>query len=395
MTDVKIENGVLLTDEMSVNVAAASDGQATQELFVSANGNNAGGHTWATAYTTLEAAIDAISSDSDELTLINIAPGSYDINTTGIKTISSNIYLRGPQRNMVEITNTHASATGIFKFTGKFILERLTLDIGATTQTAININGASARGRIERCYIECDTASGAHTGILIDGSTKYIRILNSWIHGTAASTTGIKFAGATYCDCEHLWVKDCLIGVHLDTTADEDNRFFDIQFQDNATAVTIDAGADNNRFSDIHFSGNTTNVTEAATAGTTTYTEIHLAKETESMTPDDSTGVPITSGGLNTYTAVATAIISNIATPYKIVGFVATSMTDVTSVYTLQLLVGGVVIGTYAFYGGTTRTASPKANSGWFSPNTAVTGKIKSSSAGADAANIFLKYVAM
>lgn len=392
MTDYEIINGVIIYPETEVNVSIAVNDIVTHVRYVSANGNNTNGLTWATAYTSLKTALDAVSSSASDLTMINIAPGSYDLNTTGMPSYSSNIFLRGGDRSMVTITNTHATATGILKFTGKVVLEGLTFDIGATAQTAINFNGSSCNGHITQCYIECEAATGAHTAILVDGTLEYLRMEDIHVHGVAANTTAIKFSGTTnYCELHNIWIFVAKVGIHLDITGDEYNRFFDIRLNSCVTGLLIDVGADYNRFADIYFEGNTANISDAATG--TTYINLHLDKEIVSQTPDDSTGILVTSGGANTY-GDAAAVINNIATPFTLRGFVCTAMSDVNSNYTIQLLSGGVVVGTYIFFGGTTRTASVQGSSGWIAPNTAITAKGKSSTAGADTTRFFLKYVA-
>jgi len=59
-------------------VGAAVIGRAsTATLYVSPNGSNADGKTWSSAYNTIQAALDAASTDADDCTLILIRPSRY------------------------------------------------------------------------------------------------------------------------------------------------------------------------------------------------------------------------------------------------------------------------------------------------------------------------------
>ena len=57
----------------------------TETLYVSVNGSNTNGRTWAAAYTTIQAALDAASTNANECTQILIAPHAtcYNIDTAG------------------------------------------------------------------------------------------------------------------------------------------------------------------------------------------------------------------------------------------------------------------------------------------------------------------------
>ena len=64
----------------------------TDTLYVSPNGAGTDGKTWASAYTTLQAALTAASTDADACTQIVVGPHAiyYDINTTGDPTWTGN-----------------------------------------------------------------------------------------------------------------------------------------------------------------------------------------------------------------------------------------------------------------------------------------------------------------
>jgi len=68
----------------------------TATLRVSPNGTGVDGLSWRTAYTTIQDALDAASTDADDCTLILISPHTtnYDIDTTGDPTWAANVILK-------------------------------------------------------------------------------------------------------------------------------------------------------------------------------------------------------------------------------------------------------------------------------------------------------------
>ena len=104
-------------------MGAGISGRAiTDTLYVSPDGAGTNGKTWAGAFTTIQAALDAASTDANDCTQIIIAPHTmYDINTTGDPTWTGNYELIGTHRLWQPVRNYHASATSVMKFTGKVV----------------------------------------------------------------------------------------------------------------------------------------------------------------------------------------------------------------------------------------------------------------------------------
>ena len=142
----------------------------TATLYVSPNGTNTNGKTWASAYTTIQAALDAASTDGDDCTLIMISPHdtNYDIYTTGDPTWSANVILQGVFRNWSKVKNTHGSATSIFKLTGKAAVIDLNINLGTSNNGIILTQGGS---RIKRCQFVGKDLTSAKTCIWLDHAT--------------------------------------------------------------------------------------------------------------------------------------------------------------------------------------------------------------------------------
>jgi len=101
----------------------------TDTLYVSPNGDNSDGSSWAKAFTTIQGALAVASTDADDCTAILVSPHAtyYDIDTTGDPTYTGNYEIVGTHRIWAAIRNEHNNATSIFKFTGKVSLVNLAL----------------------------------------------------------------------------------------------------------------------------------------------------------------------------------------------------------------------------------------------------------------------------
>ena len=72
----------------------------TATLRVWPNGDNSEGSSWSKAYRTIQAALNAASTNTNDCTLILIPPHStfYDINMAGDPTWGANVILMGTHR---------------------------------------------------------------------------------------------------------------------------------------------------------------------------------------------------------------------------------------------------------------------------------------------------------
>jgi len=292
----------------------------TKVLYVSKNGSNTDGSNWNLAYTTFAGAYAAASASANELTCIMIGPGTYDLDTAGDPTYTKNIVIRGGHRNKTTITNTNVGATSIMKFTGFAALYYLTFDVGATGINGVIFSGASASGsRVFNCYFECENAMGAQTALYVGDTIEYIKCRDVIVHGAVANTKSLRLNGCTNSWFEQFKIFHSLVGVHLDTTNDENNVFEDTYIYSSATGLLIDAGADYNSFETLKLRGNTLNINDSGTG--TIYKDVDYTARA-SVAPDDLTGVEATANGAANTWGVAAALRAASATPYEVTGIV-------------------------------------------------------------------------
>lgn len=290
----------------------------TATLRVSPDGSGADGLSWRTAFQTIGEAHTAASADANDLTVLLLAPGTYDIDTTGDPNFTKNIVLQGSQRDWVHIVNEHASADSVIGFTGYAALFDLTINCGEGSLNGIAFGGGGSDGaRIERVYIEAENVTGAHNGITVVGGTEYLRFRDLLIHGVKAHTTGIFLNNCTLSHFYEIDIVQCLTGLNLSNTSSDLNHFHDWHFENCTLGMDINGG-NNQEFARMHFSGCTRNVDDEV--GDHDWVDIEGRFDIEIL-PDDLTGIAVTCGGANTYGS-DTELLSAASrdNPFRVVG---------------------------------------------------------------------------
>ena len=291
-------------------------------LYVDVNGDSTDGSNWTKAYTTIQGALDAASTDVNVCTLIMIGINTgniwYDINTTGDPTWTGNYILFGTHRNWAKIKNTHASATSIMKFTGYVSLRNLNINLGTDTNGIIIEKGGF---RIDNCMFVGEDLTGTATAITLGmGSViKNGKIRNCDIKGELTSTymTGIKFMGAQCCDVSDIRLGYCINGFWQVDDDSDNNRIKDSEFCSNDTTLNIDAGSYLSLES-ITFIANTVNIDDETK---TLLMNNLIAELPVEITPDDFDGILLESDGTaNTFGAAVTLIAADaIDVPFKVI----------------------------------------------------------------------------
>lgn len=268
----------------------------TDTLYVSPNGDNTTGESWATAYNTIQAALDAAPTDVNDCTLIVISPGEYDINRTGNPTWTGNYILKGSHRNWVDIVNNHATATSIMRFTGKASLMDVTIDCGTGNNNGVIFSGTDANGaRLDCVYIESENVTGANVGIELNGGIEYALFRDVMIHGEITRTKGLYLNNCELSVFRDLQIHTCLTGLHVANAASDSNEFVDLMLHTCTLGIDIDAG-NMQMFEHVSFHGCTTNIDDEV--GDHNYD--HMEGEFPGIIlPDDFNGVtlPIVGGG--------------------------------------------------------------------------------------------------
>lgn len=296
----------------------------TATLHVSPDGSNANGLTWETAYTTIQGALDAASTDANDCTLILIAPHPtfYNIDTTGDPTWTGNYELKGTHRLWAPVKNTHNNATSIMKFTGSASIEDLAFvsvdnGIGGSTGGVI----FTKKGyRLRHCGFNSEAATHAMKAIHIDGSAGLInggKIEDVEIRGTKTVTTGLYMNTARINSAKNMNFHACLTAVQVIGATSVSNYFEDFEIGDCTLGLDIDAGSEQH-FRHINYHDVTTRVDDEVKDHH--WSDIHGEFEIY-ITPADLSGVSVTAGdgvyGADTELIAAGAI----DVPFKVVSY--------------------------------------------------------------------------
>jgi hypothetical protein len=290
---------------------------ANATLYVSPNGDNSDGSSWSKAYNTINAALDAASTDGDDCTSIIISPQTtyYDIDTTGDPTWSGNYILVGTGRTWAVIRNDHASATSVLKFTGKVCLKNITINCGIGSNNGVIFSGADG-SCLDNVYFESEDVTGAQTALTLEDG-EYSIIKNVKFHGVSAHTTGILLDNYKLGNFEVIDFHDCLTSIKL-TNSSSDNIFSYIYFHECTLSLDIDSG-DNQFLHELAFVGCTDNVDDEV--GNHSWINPHGAFPV-TVEPDNFTGITVAAGvGANTWgsdTEIRAAATSTV--PFRVVG---------------------------------------------------------------------------
>jgi len=294
----------------------------TDVLFVSPNGDNSDGSSWTKAYTTIQAALDAASTDADDCTLINIGPHAtyYDINTTGDPTWSANVILNGTHRLWAAIRNTHASATSIMKFTGKASLINLAI---FQTGTVDGVIFTKSGWRVRRSGFNSESLTGPAASICIDGSAALVRggiMEDVQIRGHVTHTRAIHLDTAKINEFKNIFIYKCATGIHIEDADSDGNYFHNLEIGECALGIDIDAG-NNQLFKDINLYGNTRNIDDEV--GDHSYKNIQGSFPI-AIYPDNFTGVTVASDAVaDTWGSLTELIAANaIDNPFRVVGYI-------------------------------------------------------------------------
>ncbi len=381
----------LLTDSISVMSSLRAD---TAVLFVSPNGDDSDGSSWSKAYNTLQGALNAASTDGDDLTLIFVSPHEteYDINTAGDPTWTGNYVIKGSHRQWAKITNNHASATSIMKFTGKVALSDLNINLGTSVNGVIVTKGGF---RIDDCFFNGEDLTSPATAIHADGATaiKNGKIRGCDIKGEATSThmTGILLDNAECADIIDTRIGYCVSGLQQVGANSNLNRYKNSEFCTCAIGANIDEGTAIS-FDDVLFYQNTLNIDDEVGG--------HIFKTIRgsfpiSTEPDDFTGVAVNTGdGADTWTASPVEIraAATATKPFKIVGL--NFEIGSSEKYRIRLSAdnGSTWFDDFQIEDKKNQALSFSTNTDFiFNAGTQITAESKSESAGVDNLNVWLK----
>jgi len=321
MRDTNVKATALQERQVDGQGAFSTGLAITATLYVSPSGDGTDGLTWRTAYQTIQAALDAASTDGDDCTLILISPHTtnYDIHRTGDPTWAANVILKGTHRNWAKIMNAHAGATSIMKLTGKSCIENLNFNLGTGSVNGVIMTHGGLR--VLSCQFVGESLTGPATALHLDHATggKHAKIIDCDFLGQPARMTGILIDQFGRSNFERLRLHECLTAVHFIGAASDGNIFNKVDVGECAIGFDIDAGNEQH-FYELMLHHNTRNVDDEV--GDHVWANA-FGRFPIYILPDTTVAGTVvnTAAGANTYGAdtelVAAAAIDN---PFRIVG---------------------------------------------------------------------------
>ena len=273
----------------------------TDTLYVSPDGGNTNGRTWGGAFTTIQAALDAASTDAGDNTLIVIAPHAtnYDINTAGDPTWSCNCILMGSHRTWAKIKNTAVGATSIMKLTGKASINDLNFNLGAGSGDGVIMTHSA--GRAYHCQFVGEDLTGAATALHFQGAakTKHHKIIDCNFLGDKTFMTGLLLQKACCSDIERVVIHHCKTGIQIVDADSDSNIFREVDIGDCTTGLDLDAGA-GQHFLDMSFHDNDTNIDDAVASHDHIWQGIN-GQFPITVEPDNFVGVQVDCGGAEVF----------------------------------------------------------------------------------------------
>ncbi len=306
------ERIALIIEHQEDTLGIAGLGRAnTATFYVSPDGTGADGMTWRTAYTNPADAFDACSADANALTLVLVAPATYDFNLPGEPTWTQNIVVQGSHRGFVIFTNTHVTASCVLRLEGLSVVQDVTIvPVAADNGLLMWSDGA----RANRLHFDATGHTGAGVCLWLNGDEAKATDID--ILGNVAQTIGLNVLGARV-HYENIHIDDCAKGIWIHNAGADGNLFDNIFVHGCALGIDIDSGNDQH-FKNIHFFDNTRDVDDEV--GDSQWLNIRGRFDIEIL-PDNFTGITVNTGAANTYGA-DTQLVSAASrdTPFRIVG---------------------------------------------------------------------------
>lgn len=270
---------------------AISEVAVTKVLYVHQDGNGTNGLTWGAAFTTFQLAYAAASSDANELTLINVGPGTYDVATDPYFTLDKYIHIKGAGQGRTIFHNLSGDGLTDFVFS---ITEKVKISDCTITNAILGPTSGILIGDADGSYSVIENVTFTPTSTLQmimlqigNNSQDYLTIRNCKFFGNDQPfTIGILEQGTEQSIFEKLEFHDlnraisddgagshniyknirifsCAIG--LDVNSGDESIWEDITIRDCTTGIDIEAAANDQLFKNICYANNTVDVSDNGT----------------------------------------------------------------------------------------------------------------------------------
>ncbi|MCK5606018.1 hypothetical protein KAR91_29235, partial [Candidatus Pacearchaeota archaeon] len=209
-----------LTELQSIASGFPNDREYTATFYLSPDGDNSDGLTWATAFNTLAAVHNLASADVNAFTLVLCAPATYDVNIAGSFDITKQLHIIGKSRANTIFENNNALATGVFTVTTAFcMMDKMQVSSGLGN-FGVLFTPTNSGFRMFDSFIN-GTINTSANSLLEFNNASNCRIEDTYIVGNPLSITmiGIDLNTTSYgCTFMNCAIGYCDVGINLDNT---------------------------------------------------------------------------------------------------------------------------------------------------------------------------------
>jgi len=288
----------------------------TDRIYVHKDGSGTTGESWETAYSTINAAYAATSSDLDNKTLIFVGLGTFDVNIAGQLDITKNVNIIGSGREGTTFMNSHISADFVFSVSRYFKIEHCEVFYNQSCG-GINVQDTSDSHLIHINFMTEVNHTGTPEALYLDGGG-HGEFEDLHFDGLNTTSTAINISNSdhnTFWDIEVYEYNNT--GIHICNNSNN-NLFKDIHIFETDIGLNIDSGY-NQHFMDLMFFGCATNVDDEI--GNSYWYDIITDVEEAITAPNDLTGVVVNTDALGDTYGIDTLIYDASASdrPYYIV----------------------------------------------------------------------------
>lgn len=323
-----------------------------ETLYVGLNGDNSDGLSWQTAFTTLNAAVDAASSDGK--VLIYIGAGTFNVNIIPWLSITKRLHIKGSGIGITRLENQLGNSVGhfILSIEKTCTIENLTFRRrNENRHGAITYQVAAGGNSILRnCSFEFKRSGDPVSVSLITMGTNISGLVfEDLVMWGMTGVMGMLASTSFNILIKNVLIKDCNYGLYIDSVSFKDSIIQDCRFEkcihgifvaassntsiersiikDCTTGIKLLSGANKISLTDVTFTHCATNIddvgsnTEMAGIKSTIHNQIY---------PEALTGVMLPNSGTPEVYGLNTVIIppDAITKPFKILAFTAAPSDD-------------------------------------------------------------------
>ncbi|KKL64887.1 hypothetical protein LCGC14_2160500, partial [marine sediment metagenome] len=267
-------------------------------VYVHKDGDNSDGESWETAYTTMNVAVAVSSVDLDDMTIIFVGLGLFDVDVAEQLDINKNIHIVGSGRHGTVFSNSHILADFVFNVTRHFGIEYSSIYFNSSSG-GINVYGNNTNIQMLNMGFDTEHDNTGTTEALRIDYGEHGRYETIHFHGENTTTTAINISNSDYNHFNDIEIHD-FNGTGIQICNDSNGNIFSTIYIDGtALGLDIDSGV-GQYFRNFELFNCTVNIDDEV--GNSYWYNVITESMIAGITPDNLVGINInTAIGADTY----------------------------------------------------------------------------------------------